>query len=120
MTVENSGDFKDVIGRAIERFHRTGQECFLQLWIDGEPEPPMPVSSFFRNRQGMYALEVEAMQLVRRAMTEGRFRLDGDKLLGPDGQPVLDGLTNDQRRRVAGGLQHPFYWAGIELLGTPW
>ena len=65
MTVENSVNFTDVIGRAIERFHRTGQECFLQLWIDGEPEPPMPVSSFFRSRQTMNALEIEAMQMAR-------------------------------------------------------
>lgn len=64
--------------------------------------------------------KAEAMQLVRWAMAQGRFRLEGDKLLGPDGLPVLDNLTGDQRRRVAGGLQHPFYWAGIELLGTPW
>jgi len=64
MTVDNSGNFNDVIGSAIERFHRTGQECFLQLCIDGEPEPPMPVSSFFRNRQAMNALEDKALEMT--------------------------------------------------------
>lgn len=64
MRVENSGNFNDVIGRAIEHFHRTGEECLLQLWIDGEPEPSMPVSSFFRTRQAMNALELEAMNLA--------------------------------------------------------
>jgi CHAT domain-containing protein len=64
--------------------------------------------------------KAEAMQLVRLAMAQGNFRLEGDKLLGPYGVPVLEKLTAEQRRRVAQGLQHPFYWAGIELLGTPW
>ena len=37
------------------------------------------------------------------------------------GQEVLlDQLTAVQQRRVRGGLSHPFFWAGIELLGTPW
>lgn len=64
--------------------------------------------------------KAEAMQLVRTAMAQGRFQLQGDRLSGPDGQPLLAGLTPEQQRRVSAGLRHPFYWAGITLLGTPW
>lgn len=50
------------MGKAMERYHRTGDELFLQLWIDGEPEPLMPVASFFRNQSTMNALELEALE----------------------------------------------------------
>jgi len=53
-------------------------------------------------------------------MIQGRFRLEGQRLIGPDEQVLLDNLTPEQIRRVAGGLSHPYFWAGIELLGTPW
>ena len=65
MTEAYIGKFYDVIGKAIERFYRTGEETFLQLWIDGEPEPLMPVSSFFRRPSEMNGLELEALLLSK-------------------------------------------------------
>lgn len=64
--------------------------------------------------------KAEAMQQVRTMMAQGRFRLEGDRLLGPDGQPLLSNLTKEQQRRIASGMSHPYFWAGIALLGTPW
>ncbi|MEB3331515.1 MAG: CHAT domain-containing protein [Synechococcaceae cyanobacterium] len=64
--------------------------------------------------------KAEALQATRRAMAEGGLRPDGDRVLGPDGSVVLKDLTISQQRRIASGLRHPFYWAGITLLGTPW
>jgi CHAT domain-containing protein len=63
--------------------------------------------------------KAEALQATRRVFASGRVRLEGDRVLA--GQEVLlDRLSDDQQRRVSGGLSHPFFWAGIELLGTPW
>ena len=64
--------------------------------------------------------KAEALQATRRAMAEGSLRLVGNQVLGPDGAVVLANLTDSQQRRIASGLQHPFFWAGITLLGTPW
>jgi hypothetical protein len=64
--------------------------------------------------------KAEALQATRRAMAEGSLRLEADRVLGPDGSVVLKELTSSQQRRIASGLRHPFYWAGITLLGTPW
>ncbi|MFN5620371.1 MAG: class I SAM-dependent methyltransferase [Flavobacteriales bacterium] len=63
MTEAYKGKIYDVMGRAMERYHRTGEDAFLQLWIDGEPEPLMPVSSFFRRPSEMNDLELEALHL---------------------------------------------------------
>jgi len=64
--------------------------------------------------------KAEALQATRVAMINGKLRLEGDRLIGVDGQPLLVALTPVQRQRVARGLGNPFFWAGIELLGTPW
>ena len=62
----------------------------------------------------------EALQEVRRAFAQGEVRLQGDAVVLSDGTRLIDKLTPTQQRRVASGLQHPFFWSGIELLGTPW
>jgi CHAT domain-containing protein len=64
--------------------------------------------------------KAEAMQAVRRAMVGNRFVLQSDDLVGPDGQPVLTNLTPEQKRRIGSGFEHPYFWSGIALLGTPW
>jgi CHAT domain-containing protein len=62
----------------------------------------------------------EALQEVRRAFAQGEVRLQGDAVVLADGTRLIEKLTPTQQRRVASGLQHPFFWSGIELLGTPW
>ena len=60
------------------------------------------------------------MQLTRQAFIRGLIRSDDDRLLGVDGTPLLTGLSQTQQRHIAHRITHPFYWAGIQLMGTPW
>jgi CHAT domain-containing protein len=62
----------------------------------------------------------QAIMQTRQNLSSGRVRLIGDQLLDPDGEPLLSNLTAVQQQRIRSGLQHPFYWAGINLMGTPW
>ena len=64
--------------------------------------------------------KAEAMQLTRQAFIRGLVRLDGNRIVGADGIDLLTGLSDNQQRRVANGINHPFYWSGIQLMGTPW
>lgn len=64
--------------------------------------------------------KAEALQFTRRAMASGTMRLVGDQVIGAGGDVLLSGLTKAEQRRISSGLGHPFYWAGIQLLGTPW
>jgi len=64
--------------------------------------------------------KAEALQLTRQAFSRGLVRLEDDRLVGPDGQLLIGGLNRSQQRRVEGGLDNPYYWAGIELLGAAW
>ena len=64
--------------------------------------------------------KAEALQLTRQAMASGRMRLEGDRVLGADNSVLLSALTPAEQRRISAGLQHPFFWSGINLLGNPW
>ena len=61
-----------------------------------------------------------AMQATQLAMANGSLRVEGEQLLAADGSVLLRNLTPSQQSRMEAGLSHPFYWAGITLLGTPW
>ena len=64
--------------------------------------------------------KAEAMQLTRQAFARNLVHLDGDRLLGVNNQPLLLNLTPSQQRRISSGVNNPFFWAGIELMGSPW
>ena len=64
--------------------------------------------------------KAEALQRTRALFASGAIQLEGDLVVGADAVPLLTGLTPAQRRRIAGGVQHPYLWSGIELIGSPW
>lgn len=64
--------------------------------------------------------KAESLLYTRRAMASGTMRLVGDQVIGAGGDVLLSDLTSAQQRRIDSGLQNPFFWAGIVLLGTPW
>ena len=61
-----------------------------------------------------------ALQKTRQMFSSGMIRLEGDVVIGAAGQPLLNELNPSQRRRIEAGIQNPFFWAGIELIGSPW
>jgi len=63
--------------------------------------------------------KAEALQATRLAFATGTVHLQGDRVVGETGE-LLSGLTTDQRARVSNGMKHPYYWAGISMLGSAW
>ncbi|MEB3264481.1 MAG: CHAT domain-containing protein [Synechococcus sp.] len=64
--------------------------------------------------------KAEALQATRKAFASGSVRLQGDAVIGSDGKALLSGLSESQQRRVENGVTHPYFWGGMQLLGTPW
>ena len=64
--------------------------------------------------------KAEALLRTRQLFSSGGIRLVDDQVLGADGAPLLDELSPAQRRRITAGVQNPFFWAGISLVGSPW
>ena len=63
--------------------------------------------------------KAEALQATRLAFATGTVHLQGDRVVGETGE-LLSGLTTDQRARISNGMKHPYYWAGISMLGSAW
>ena len=63
--------------------------------------------------------KAEALQATRLAFATGTVHLQGDRVVGETGE-LLSGLTVDQRARILKGMKHPYYWAGITMLGSAW
>jgi len=64
--------------------------------------------------------KAEALLRTRRLFSSGGIRLVDEQVLGAGGAPLLNELSPAQRRRIMAGVQNPFFWAGIELVGSPW
>lgn len=64
--------------------------------------------------------KAQAIMETRYNLALGKVRLINDQLLDPEGDSLLSGLTALQQQRIRSGLVHPFFWAGINLMGTPW
>ena len=64
--------------------------------------------------------KAEALLRTRQLFSSGGIRLVDDQVLGAGGVSLLNELSPAQRRRMIAGVQNPFFWAGIELVGSPW
>jgi CHAT domain-containing protein len=68
----------------------------------------------------------QALQATQQVFRLGQVRLQGDRLVGPDprtGQAqstLVAGLSRQEQILFAQGLNHPYYWAGMILTGSPW
>jgi CHAT domain-containing protein len=63
--------------------------------------------------------KAEALQATRLAFSTGTVQLQGDRIVGETGE-LLAGLTSDQKARIRNGMKHPYFWAGITMLGSSW
>jgi len=113
------GDTESELGFAGLALQAGSRSAIGTLWYVDDVATSAFFIVFYRHlQQGLP--KAEALQATRRDFANGRIQLRGDQLIGADGTPLLQNLTVQQQRRVETGLQHPFFWAGIALLGTPW
>ncbi|MFM7315085.1 MAG: CHAT domain-containing protein [Cyanobium sp.] len=64
--------------------------------------------------------KAEALRSAQEQLQSGRVRVTGSDVIGPDGQPLLRGLSRDQQLRYRDGFSHPYFWSGVQLIGSPW
>jgi len=113
------GDSDSELGFAGLALQAGSRSAIGTLWYVDDVATSAFFVQFYRYlEQGLP--KAEALQATRRSFAAGQVRLQANQIVGPDGAPLLQNLTLQQQRRVEGGLQHPFFWAGIALLGTPW
>jgi CHAT domain-containing protein len=64
--------------------------------------------------------KAEAIQLTQKDFLSGRVRVQEDRVVGSGGSTLVTGLSPDQQRRYATGFSHPYFWAAVQLVGSPW
>ena len=64
--------------------------------------------------------KADALQLTRLAFIRGFVNVQANAVVGPDGDALISGLTTSQQRRFERGFANPYFWAGIELMGSAW
>lgn len=74
---------------------------------------------FYRElQQGM--TKAEALRATQQAFASGQVRVEGTNVIGPDNAVLLAELPASYQHRYARGFSHPYYWAGVQLVGSPW
>jgi CHAT domain-containing protein len=64
--------------------------------------------------------KAEALRLAQNQIRSGLVSVKGNQVIGPNGITILDGLTRDQQLRYKSGFRHPYFWSGLQLIGSPW
>ena len=113
------GDADSELGFAGLALQAGARSAIGTLWYVDDVATSAFFIQFYRYLNTGYP-KAEALKATRIAMASGQIRLQGDQILGPDQRVLLKNLTVSQQRRVSAGMQNPFFWSGIELLGTPW
>ena len=113
------GDRDSELGFAGLALQAGARSAIGTLWYVDDVATSGFFVQFYRYLEAGYP-KAESLQLTRRDFASGAVRLVDRSLLGRDGQVLLSDLDVAQQRRLAEGLAHPYYWGGIELLGTPW
>lgn len=62
----------------------------------------------------------EALRVTRQAFRQGAIRLQDDRIVDAQTRTLVAGLSPGDRLRLAEGLSHPYFWAGMTLSGSPW
>jgi CHAT domain-containing protein len=99
---------------------RTGSRSALgTLWFVDDAASAAFFVDFYRQLARGLPKD-EALRQTRVAFRRGTVRLDGDRLVDADAKPLVAGLSPGDRQRLANGLAHPYFWAGMTLSGSPW
>ena len=113
------GDRESELGFAGLALQAGSRSAMGTLWYVDDVATSAVFLQFYRYLDAGYP-KADALQATRQDLIAGQIRLAGDRVLAGDGYPLLQKLTPAERRRIRDGLSHPFFWAGITLLGTPW
>jgi CHAT domain-containing protein len=99
---------------------RTGSRSALgTLWFVDDAVSAAFFVEFYR-QLGRGLPKDEALRVTRLAFRQGAIRLQDDRIVDAQARTLVAGLSPGDRLRLAEGLSHPYFWAGMTLSGSPW
>jgi CHAT domain-containing protein len=64
-------------------------------------------------------IEAEALRQAQLAMIRGDVRIEGGELRNPKSRAGV-ALPAELLKEGTHNLQHPYYWSGFTMIGSPW
>jgi CHAT domain-containing protein len=112
------GDSDSELGFAGLALQAGSRSAIGTLWYVDDVATSAFFVLFYRNLDRGLP-KAEALQATRIAFAAGSVRLVGNQVVSGTGSALLTDLSTAQQRRIARGMQHPYFWGGIQLLGMP-
>ena len=64
--------------------------------------------------------KADAIRLTRRAFINKTIRVEDDSILGVNGKVLVSDLQTNEIQNLRTSLNNPYFWAGIQIMGSPW
>ena len=64
--------------------------------------------------------KADAIRLTRSAFISKTIRVENDSILGVDGKVLISNLQTNEIQNLQRSLNNPYFWAGIQIMGSPW
>ena len=64
--------------------------------------------------------KADAIRLTRTAFINKTIKVENDSILGVDGKVLISNLQTNEIQNLRSSLNNPYFWAGIQIMGSPW
>ena len=64
--------------------------------------------------------KADAIRLTRTAFINKNIRVENDSILGVNGKVLVSNLQTNEIQNLGSSLNNPYFWAGIQIMGSPW
>ena len=113
------GDSDSEMGLAGIAVQAGSKSAIGSLWYVDDVATSAFFSIFYRHlSRGV--TKSTALTQTQRDFASGRVKIEGSNVVYGPGDVLLSGLSGSQKYNYPDNFQHPFFWSGFVLLGTPW
>jgi CHAT domain-containing protein len=110
------GDVNAELGFAGLAVQAGVKSALASLWYVSDEGTLALMREFYRNLRQV-PIKAEALRQAQVAMLQGKVGIKGGELRGLRGGIGLPPAIAQRGDRV---LNHPYYWAGFTMIGSPW
>ncbi len=64
--------------------------------------------------------KADSIKLTRRAFIDKKIKIKKDRIIGVNDQLLISGLKTNEIKNLQKSLDNPYFWAGIQIMGSPW